>query len=93
MVTTYFRGNKCKPNDPVSDKRACARCGRMPTSEGYDACLGFLSGINTEFGFEPVQSACCGHGVYDGFVVVKSGEYSLGCTNNAQFDERTDTIP
>jgi len=34
--------------------RPCLRCGRPPTSEGYDACLGFIPGAD---------SACCGHGV------------------------------
>ena len=34
--------------------RPCIRCGKMPTPEGYDACLGYL---------ENVKSACCGHGV------------------------------
>lgn len=32
--------------------RPCIRCGQMPTPEGYDACLGFVPGV---------QSACCGH--------------------------------
>ena len=34
--------------------RPCVRCGKMPTPEGYDACLGYL---------ENVKSACCGHGI------------------------------
>ncbi len=32
----------------------CIRCGEPPTSEGHDACLGYIPGI---------KSACCGHGV------------------------------
>ncbi len=39
--------------------RACRRCGRKPTPEGYDACLGHIPGAT---------GACCGHGVDDGFV-------------------------
>ena len=35
-------------------QRACRRCGRKPTAEGYDACLGHVDGVT---------SACCGHGV------------------------------
>ena len=31
-----------------------ARCGRYPTPEGYDACMGYISGAS---------AACCGHGV------------------------------
>lgn len=41
---------------PVDRKRPCARCGRMPTPEGYDACLGELP---------DVLNACCGHGFDD----------------------------
>jgi len=38
--------------------RPCPRCGLMPTPEGYDACLGFIPGID---------SACCGHGIDEGY--------------------------
>lgn len=41
-------------------ERACKRCGREPTEEGYDACLGELVSV---------ISACCGHGVVESFVV------------------------
>ena len=33
--------------------RECIRCGKMPTPEGHDACLGHIEGVT---------SACCGHG-------------------------------
>ena len=46
--------------EPVDDVRVCARCGRKPTPEGHDACLGHIEGVT---------SACCGHGVEDGFCV------------------------
>ncbi len=36
-----------------AEERTCAKCGRFPTPEGYDACLGYLPGVG---------SACCGHG-------------------------------
>ena len=39
---------------PISLERPCVRCGRMPTPEGYDACLGYIPNV---------KSACCGHGV------------------------------
>jgi hypothetical protein len=39
--------------------RPCARCRRMPTAEGYDACLGHLDGVT---------SACCGHGTERKFI-------------------------
>jgi len=35
------------------DKLPCAKCGQVPTLEGYDACLGHLRGV---------LFACCGHG-------------------------------
>lgn len=34
-------------------ERPCPQCGKPPTPEGYDACLGYLPGVT---------SACCGHG-------------------------------
>lgn len=47
-------------NEIVDHKRHCARCGRIPTSEGHDACLGRIEGV---------KSACCGHGVDNSYVV------------------------
>lgn len=44
---------------PVEGGRPCRRCGRWPTKEGYDACLGYISGA---------KHACCGHGVEEGFI-------------------------
>ncbi len=38
----------------ADDSRPCPRCGRMPTPEGYDACIGYVPGA---------MSMCCGHGV------------------------------
>ena len=61
----YFDGaNWCySDNHKISDdSRPCKRCGRMPTKEGYDACLGFIDGAN---------SACCGHGVEDPYVIMQ----------------------
>ena len=65
MVTGNNKGN---PIEYVNDiwiysddktpleghERPCTRCGRMPTPEGYDACLGHIEGVT---------SACCGHGI------------------------------
>ena len=63
-VTSYTRGNLCEYTNngwvyssdkiPIDNVRACTKCGQMPTSEGYDACLGYIP--NAKF-------ACCGHGV------------------------------
>jgi len=38
---------------PITGTRVCRRCGRPPTPEGHDACLGVVPGV---------ASACCGHG-------------------------------
>lgn len=40
--------------------RPCKRCGKSPTPEGYDACLGHIPGV---------MSACCGHGVEQPYIV------------------------
>ena len=47
---------------PISKERPCIKCGKMPTSEGYDACLGYIPGA---------ISACCGHGIVDTIVMKK----------------------
>ena len=64
MITSQSRGNKivytnkwvyADSGAPIdTEERPCTRCGRMPTPEGYDACLGYIEGA---------ASACCGHGV------------------------------
>lgn len=43
-------------------ERPCAKCGRPPTHEGYDACIGHVEGA---------VSACCGHGVTTQILVMK----------------------
>lgn len=63
-VKSYDRGYRTKLIDgiwyyidtglPVDEVRECVRCGKIPTPEGYDACLGYIEGVT---------SACCGHGV------------------------------
>jgi len=41
------------PSYHDDSSRPCARCGKPPTIEGHDACLGHLDGVD---------GACCGHG-------------------------------
>lgn len=75
MVTGYSRGNPiyCKngiwyytEDDTVlDDSKPCKRCGKLPTVEGYDACLGHINGVT---------SACCGHGVESPYTVSKESE-------------------
>jgi len=45
---------------PGDDDRPCVRCGKLPTKEGYDACLGYIEGA---------ISACCGHGVSKPYII------------------------
>ena len=59
----YYDGKDCRYSDNdqiVDDSRPCKRCGRMPTKEGYDACLWYIDGV---------KSACCGHGVEKPFII------------------------
>ncbi len=45
---------------PVDEDRPCARCGRPPTREGHDACLGSILGA---------IAACCGHGTEPAYIL------------------------
>jgi hypothetical protein len=70
MATSHSRGHQtywdgenwryCDNSEIDEGKRPCKRCGRPPTSEGYDACLGYIEGAT---------SACCGHGAWEGYVI------------------------
>lgn len=72
MVTAYQRGHKTYWDDKIKGwcylddgsradyERPCTQCHKLPTKEGYDACLGHIPGV---------KSACCGHGVEIGYVV------------------------
>lgn len=72
MVKSYSRGHEIfydglywryiDNNQIVSNKRSCKRCGKPPTPEGHDACLGHISGV---------KSACCGHGVGEPYAITK----------------------
>lgn len=84
MATKYSRGHKIyydfkikvwkyEDNEENLDiHRLCKKCGKRPTEEGYDACLGFLSGV---------VHACCGHGISKPTIVLKTEEQSM----NIQF--------
>lgn len=54
----YYDGDCWRYSDnniPLDEiVRPCKRCGKYPTKEGYDACLGKIQGVS---------SACCGHGI------------------------------
>lgn len=47
-------------NNPADIDRPCAKCGRMPTPEGHDACLGNIAGVS---------AACCGHGMSERIII------------------------
>lgn len=53
---------------PLLPERPCARCGRPPTPEGHDHCLGILPGVT---------SACCGHGVADPILLLDQHSAAL----------------
>lgn len=76
MTKSYIRGweiyfdfdsnnwRYCDNNKPVIDEvRPCKRCGKMPTAEGYDACLGHIDGV---------MFACCGHGVTEPYIMYET---------------------
>ena len=71
MITSLSRGNLIiykndawvyEDGTPADIDRPCKKCGKMPTKEGYDACLGYVEGVS---------SACCGHGVEEPYVITK----------------------
>lgn len=74
MIKTHLRGHEIyfdgkdwrytDNNKIADDSRPCKHCGKTPTKEGYDACLGHIEGV---------KSACCGHGVEKPYVVMKGG--------------------
>lgn len=49
-------------------RRPCPKCHRLPTPDGHDPCLGHIEGA---------ISACCGHGVADGFILWQPAEHSI----------------
>lgn len=65
-ITSHERGHKIfydtehgiwryeDTKEVVNGERACKRCGKNPTKEGYDACKEYVKGAT---------SVCCGHGV------------------------------
>jgi hypothetical protein len=72
MVKSYYRGHPIyftqdtqewlylDDNTSADIERPCVICHKFATLEGYDPCLGHI---------ESAKSACCGHGVHQGYVV------------------------
>lgn len=72
MITSTERGHKIfMGNDGVwrysnnkkivDGKRSCKKCGKLPTKEGHDACMGKVKNAT---------SVCCGHGVEAPYIVM-----------------------
>lgn len=59
-------GEKCFGDD----RRPCARCGRDPTPDRHDACVGHLDGV---------AAACCGHGTMEPWITTNE---QLGIKEN-----------
>jgi len=77
MVTSYHRGHKTiitKSNEIIyADNkilikddfyRYCLKCKEKPNEEGHDVCIANLPGV---------FSACCGHGIEEGYIVFDNG--------------------
>lgn len=70
VIKSYSRGNEIyydgkvwrysEAGDIEDDSLPCKRCGKLPTKEGYDACLGYIEGA---------AHACCGHGVEEKVII------------------------
>jgi hypothetical protein len=50
--------------DSSKHQMPCPKCGKLPTKEGHDACLGTLPGV---------IDACCGHGVREAYIIFENG--------------------
>ena len=49
-------------HESILTERPCKRCGKLPTKEGHDACLGNIPNV---------VSACCGHGIEKPYIIFK----------------------
>lgn len=74
MVTSYSLGYEIQyinnqwiysdTKELIDKPRLCKYCGKYPTKEGYDGCLGYLPNV---------YSACCGHNIEKPYVVFNNG--------------------
>ncbi len=74
MIISYARGHKiifynnawlyADNRNVFDDSRPCIRCGDFPDSNGHDACLGHIKGV---------EFACCGHGIDEYKYIIKQG--------------------
>lgn len=78
-VTAYHRGHQVYYNTETGEwlyvdddssasvDRPCKRCGVKATVFGHDNCMKDLTDCIG------VQSACCGHGVQEGYILLTDG--------------------
>jgi hypothetical protein len=69
----YYDGKVWRYSDngkACNGRRPCKRCGKFPTVNGYDACLGEIPGA---------KFACCGHGELKPNVILETQEEATGC--------------
>jgi hypothetical protein len=71
--TIIYNGKNWKYEDTneivdENNPRPCKHCGKFPTKEDHDACLGILPNV---------QAACCGHnsGRQPPYVIFNNDEY------------------
>lgn len=51
--------------EPITNIKPCKHCGKLPTKEGYDNCIGELPNV---------KFACCGHGKDKPYAILNNGE-------------------
>ena len=68
--TIIYTNNEWVYEDEISanEIRPCPKCNKLPTPEGYDACLGYI---------QEVKHACCGHGKNNGYKILNDGTKEL----------------
>lgn len=96
MITSTHRGNKIyfdgylwrysDTNLEIDNNKTCVRCGRSANTDGSDACIGHIDGA---------ISACCGHGVEDGYVKMCNHKTTSGFSAieyNSTYEMRSDDM-
>lgn len=77
MIKSHVRGHEiywdqenniwryCDTGEDIEIERLCKKCGKFPTNDGYDACLGHIEGAT---------HACCGHGIEKPYIIFNKDE-------------------
>lgn len=88
MAQSKFRGHNIETKNgiwvysdtlkPITDKRLCSYCSKMPLENDHDNCLGNLPGTT---------NACCGHGVIsESYITLMDGTYIKGVDAKLMID-------